>query len=309
MNKIDVKTKYGIVDNYRYSCGTRILGGNLYDSKDEAEKYIKEHLYGSGVVKEVAVLDGAYTPAECKADPIAVTTIKYKDFNGVIWETERGCELSNACIILNKLIGEDIFSCGKEYECLTECKISFCKKYFTIKDQSQIDALWVVFKWFYDDILKEKSLVSYRYHEHGDWEEMHMQLRRAKWIHKLNNIQKIFDTYGKVECKLRHYMKTGCYRGEDYDYEETQLLVKLNKTGVKFIANNPNDKTCNTCKYRGTDCGYTCKNSKPRCYVKATDEDISKRPEVYADSFDKQDVYDWNELFEYDFDVSKAKLC
>lgn len=302
MNKIDVKTKYGIVDN-RYSYGTRILEGKLYDTKDEAEKYNEEHLYKRGVVKEVAVLDGAYTPAECKAYPIAVTTIKYKDFNGVIWKTERGCELSNACIILNKLIGKDVFSCDKEYDLWTGIKIKLCENYFTIKQQSQIDALWVVFKGLYDNILKKKSLANYRYHEYGDWEEMDMQLRRAKWIHKLNNIQKIFDAYGRVECKLHHYMETGCYRGEDYDYEETKLLVKLNKTGVKYIAKNPTDKTCNTCKYRATDCGYTCKDSKPRCYVKATDKDISARPEVYADSFDVNDVYDWNELLEYDFDV------
>lgn len=306
MNKIDIKKKYAIVDDNRFY--PTLITDKTFDTKEDAEEYKRDTYCVLEKTLEVAVLEGEVKPEACKAYPVAVTVIKYKDFDGNLWDSTEDCEISNACHILNDAISENVFVYKKSY-CGCSNYYSISKKSgvfeFTITKQSQIDALWVIYKRNYENILKKKLLIKYdRCSGRGYCDELDKQMNRPKWINKLNNIQKIFDKTGSVQCKISHRSYIANYRGEEYDEFEEKLLVNLGKIGIEYVRKNMNDKTCLTCKFRNTDCGYICKNNnEPRCYVEVENDDVEKRPDVYADAFDVRDVYNWNEVDMYDFDV------
>ena len=307
MNKIDIKTKWCITDDYWSNKTLKI--DKIFDSEEEAEKYKNKNYYYLSEVSEVAILEGKTYPEGCKAYPIAVSMIKYKDMDGNLWDKEDQCEISNACHIINEIIGKTAFEYKKEW-CDGGSYYDPHKKIgvyeFTIDSQSQIDALWVIYKGNYKNTLKQKLLLNYDSRTGiGYCDEIEKQKNRPKWINKLNNIQKIFDKNGSVICKIIHEHRTEYYHGEENIVFYEYLLVKLGKKGVSYIRKDPTDKTCKTCEFRGTDCGYTCKdNSNPRCYVEVSEEKVKKLPYVYQDSFDVKDVYDWNEVDKYDFDVN-----
>lgn len=306
MNKINIITKLALTDEDW--CRKTLRVDKLFDTKEEALKY-KHDNYLMSEVSEVAVLEGDVTPGKCKAYPVPVTIIKYKDLDGKLWDKEEHCEAANACHVINEVIGEKVFEYKEDWD---HNWPHFHKKSgvfeFTITKQEQIDALWVIYKDNYKFRLEKRILLNYDNRSgRGYCDEIEKQKDRPKWINKLNNIQKLFDKSKSVICKIKNHPYTDYYRGEEYDAFEEFLLVKLGKTGVTYIRKDLKDKTCKTCKFRGTDCGYTCKgNSEPRCYVEVEEEDVKARPKAYKDAFEVRDTYDWNELDKYDFDVNAA---
>lgn len=302
MNKIGIATKWTLVekDYTGYRTYPRIDSKpKLFDTKDEAEQYNREH-FRMFDPREIAVLEGEVKPEACKAYPVAVTTIKYKDLTGKIWDNVEDCETTNACFILNNAISKEAFTYEKHFNSGYILTKNIGEYEFTITEQSQIDALWVVYRGNYKRLLENKILVKEdRYHIYCD--ELENQKNRPKIINKLNNIQKLFDKNKSVKCKIVHRTFTSYYRGEEYDDFEEKLLVNLGESGTTYVRKDSSDKTCKTCKFRGTECGYACKMANPRCYIKANLEDVEERPEVYADAFDKRVVYDWNEVNTFDF--------
>lgn len=308
MNKVDIKTKIGLVNGDKYSWNrVQLKTDQLFDTEEDAKKYAHEHFLFPDV-GEVAVLEGDISAGECKAYPVAVMTIKYKDFDGKLWDKEEDCEISNACHVINEMAGKTVFEYKKGFDRWYALYKKSGDFEFTVRTQSQIDALWVIYMPNYEDVLKRRRLLKYdKWSGRETCDEIENQKNRPKWINKLNNIQRLFDKNGSVICKIRNHSYVGYSHGEDYNAFEEFLLVKLGKTGVSYVRNDPADRTCKTCKYRGTDCGYTCSgNSEPRCYVEVEDEDVRERPDVYADAFDVQDAYDWNEADTYDFDVNAS---